>query len=142
MRNAAVLAESVLQDYELLTEERKTKNPIYCSNGHCASFISGTSSISGIPFLTCAKCESKTCRYCRKVAHGTTNCVIELDLEVQELRKMGYQECPWCHAIVSKTSGCNDMRCRCGRHFCYRCGNGHAREYPCLCRENPRRRDN
>ncbi|KAI0757225.1 RWD-domain-containing protein [Daedaleopsis nitida] len=30
--------------------------------------------------------------------------------------------CPGCDLRVEKHSGCNHMTCRCGQHYCYRCG--------------------
>merc|ERR1712188_287762 len=30
--------------------------------------------------------------------------------------------CPNCHVIVSRSDGCDDMRCTCGCSFCYKCG--------------------
>jgi len=30
--------------------------------------------------------------------------------------------CPSCHVIVSRSDGCDDMRCVCGCTFCYQCG--------------------
>ena len=34
-----------------------------------------------------------------------------------------YKICPVCGVWVEKTEGCNNMRCRCGNNFCYKCGN-------------------
>lgn len=127
-RKSGILSEQVLQSINLLVQERTTKDPIYCSNAHCASFIPAIF-VFGLPFVKCMKCEAKICKYCRKVAHGTSKCVFEPDQEVQLLRRMGYKECPWCHAIVSKTEGCNTIRCHCGMYFCYKC----ETEHPCLC---------
>lgn len=30
--------------------------------------------------------------------------------------------CPGCTMLVERTTGCNHMTCRCGHHYCYRCG--------------------
>lgn len=47
------------------------------------------------------------------------------DLKDPALRKWlkaNSRPCPDCHVIVSRSSGCNSMRCVCGTSFCYRCG--------------------
>jgi ATP-dependent RNA helicase DHX8/PRP22 len=38
------------------------------------------------------------------------------------MKKMGIKKCPQCLNGVQKTEGCNHMRCRCGSHFCWICG--------------------
>jgi hypothetical protein len=37
------------------------------------------------------------------------------------------QCCPFCYALVQKSAGCRHMVCRCGKEFCYVCGE----PYPC-----------
>ncbi|KAJ7597283.1 RWD-domain-containing protein, partial [Mycena floridula] len=39
-----------------------------------------------------------------------------------ELLKSSTQPCPGCNIRVEKSLGCNHMTCRCGMHFCFRCG--------------------
>ena len=33
-----------------------------------------------------------------------------------------YKQCPYCKFWVEKNEGCNHISCKCGNHFCYRCG--------------------
>lgn len=33
-----------------------------------------------------------------------------------------WRRCPQCRALVERSGGCNHIRCRCGRQFCYACG--------------------
>jgi hypothetical protein len=33
-----------------------------------------------------------------------------------------YKMCPFCTFWVEKSAGCNHMKCRCGKDFCYMCG--------------------
>jgi|UPI00048F25D0 E3 ubiquitin-protein ligase RNF14 len=40
---------------------------------------------------------------------------------LRSMQKMGCKSCPGCKAQVSKTQGCNKMRCRCGVAFCFLC---------------------
>ena len=35
---------------------------------------------------------------------------------------LGVVPCPYCHFPVEKISGCNHISCRCGKHWCYKCG--------------------
>ena len=32
--------------------------------------------------------------------------------------------CPGCHCPTIKSEGCNHISCRCGAHWCYKCGAG------------------
>ena len=40
-------------------------------------------------------------------------------------RKMeaeGSRACPQCKTMVNRTRGCNHIKCKCGKDFCYLCG--------------------
>ncbi|KAG8933605.1 hypothetical protein FRC02_011527 [Tulasnella sp. 418] len=55
-------------------------------------------------------------------------------------RRAGWRRCPRCKMIVERSSGCAHMSCRCGHHFCYRCGSdymGGTCQRGSECRENP-----
>ncbi|TNV77871.1 hypothetical protein FGO68_gene2248 [Halteria grandinella] len=41
------------------------------------------------------------------------------------------KQCPFCKFWVEKSQGCDHMRCRCGKEFCYRCG-GVYRQCACV----------
>ena len=32
-----------------------------------------------------------------------------------------FKECPFCKHWVERTEGCDHMKCRCGKDFCYKC---------------------
>lgn len=32
------------------------------------------------------------------------------------------KQCPFCNHWVLKSEGCDHMKCRCGKDFCYKCG--------------------
>jgi hypothetical protein len=49
---------------------------------------------------------------------------------LEYVRGAKYKMCPFCNFWVEKTVGCDHMRCRCGKEFCYRCG-GVYRQCPC-----------
>ena len=44
------------------------------------------------------------------------------------MKAMGCKACPGCGAQVSKTEGCNKMKCRCGIAFCFLCSKDITRE--------------
>jgi hypothetical protein len=37
-------------------------------------------------------------------------------------REKKWKRCPSCRHVVERSHGCNHMKCRCGCHFCYACG--------------------
>jgi hypothetical protein len=57
------------------------------------------------------------------------------DTELQSWLKSNARPCPECHVIVSRSEGCNVMRCVCGTKFCYACGFKSCR---CTVREHAR----
>ena len=92
--------------------------------------------LKDIPFVSCS-CKKKWCFSCQGNPHWPASC--ELYSEYQEIRKqqMGtlfdqtgqpYQTevevkpCPYCKTPINKNQGCNYMACRCGRSFCWNCG--------------------
>merc|ERR1711998_750252 len=42
--------------------------------------------------------------------------------ELKKWLRKHARPCPDCHVIVSRSEGCDDMRCVCGTRFCYKCG--------------------
>ena len=42
-----------------------------------------------------------------------------------------FKMCPFCKFWVEKTVGCDHMRCKCGKEFCYKCG-GVYRKCACV----------
>jgi hypothetical protein len=60
--------------------------------------------------------------------------VLEEDklLEQLALRK-NWKKCPFCNNLVEKNQGCDHMKCRCGKDFCYRCGGVYLK---CECVKN------
>lgn len=83
----------------------------------------------------CLKCKSnwhngKTCKEYRK---GLKN--INTDDKFYQFAKgQKFKQCPYCHFWVEKNEGCNHIACRCGNHFCYKCGkkmNGHINDHVC-----------
>jgi hypothetical protein len=44
------------------------------------------------------------------------------DSRLKHWLKTNARPCPDCHVIVSRSEGCDHMRCVCGTNFCYACG--------------------
>jgi hypothetical protein len=40
-----------------------------------------------------------------------------------------YKKCPKCAVWVEKADGCDNMKCRCGANFCYKCGSRLAKAH-------------
>lgn len=82
-------------------------------------------------FFKCPICNKEYCMKCKSDWHEKISCeenqklrnVNELDKEFYKYVKGAmYKQCPFCKMWVEKTVGCNHMRCRCGKDFCYLCG--------------------
>ncbi|KXZ48564.1 hypothetical protein GPECTOR_26g467 [Gonium pectorale] len=41
---------------------------------------------------------------------------------LQYSARQQWKQCPHCKQMVERSEGCNHMKCRCGREFCYACG--------------------
>ena len=122
-----IIPQEMSQQYKYLALELSITNPIYCSNRQCGEFIPPTRRKRD--YVTCKACNIKTCRHCRGAPHSRLDC--PADPETQRVRRMarscGWQECPSCRTVVAKRTGCDQIICRCGAQFCYRCGG----YYPC-----------
>lgn len=89
--------------------------------------------------LNCPVCENEYCVGCRSDWHKGFSCEEYRKIkDPNELDKMfedfvngqNFKRCPHCHFWVERTMGCDHMSCRCGNHFCYRCGGDYGR---CAC---------
>ncbi|KAM3140729.1 hypothetical protein pb186bvf_007134 [Paramecium bursaria] len=93
--------------------------------------------------IDCANCHTSICIICKQYAHQPLNCDLAKRWEIKNnnqeeksksLIRLEYQTCFSCKEAVEKSSGCNHMKCRCGAHFCYICGQnwtGHENFYNC-----------
>lgn len=123
------------EGHELWTRkylEANLKTRVYCSNRRCSKLlINHSNRRPGAPAhaVICEGCQEETCIICKTQWHENVSCiqnrsVVNEDDNLFEIfvNRQGYQRCTACGATVSKTSGCNSMRCRCGHSFCYLCG--------------------
>lgn len=79
-------------------------------------------------------CSIPTCKYYRCVEcnhwHQIGKCEKEPSLPA-ETRK-----CPFCNEPVEKMQACNHIACRCGKDFCYYCGQGFENSNECYTHMN------
>jgi len=77
--------------------------------------------------IFCSKClgAHSTKLTCKQFKDG----VKEKDVEFERLEKLNEEwkrnntkVCPKCKANFQKIEGCDHITCKCGHHFCYRCG--------------------
>ncbi|TNV83732.1 hypothetical protein FGO68_gene2846 [Halteria grandinella] len=85
----------------------------------------------GITDFKCPKCAKRFCLACRAPFHKGQSCKeyqIAHSRDQNDAAFMAFargaklKQCPGCGQMVEKAAGCDHMKCRCGRDFCYRCG--------------------
>ena len=71
------------------------------------------------------------CLNCRVVYHEGKTCdeyqkTAKLDDNDEKfityVQGSKFKQCPHCNFWVERTQGCDHMKCRCGKDFCYKCG--------------------
>ena len=92
----------------------------------------------------CPLCNKEYCLFCKEIWHKGMTCQEFQD--TKDEKKLdekflnfaigkNYKVCPNCNVWVEKTQGCNNMKCRCGHNFCYKCGKSISKHnYNCPCR--------
>nr|XP_033509831.1 probable E3 ubiquitin-protein ligase RNF217 [Nicotiana tomentosiformis] len=81
----------------------------------------------------CPECKRLFCAKCKVAWHLGIMCEEfqksnkdEKEKEEIQLMKLAkhrkWQRCPSCRIYVARNKGCNNMKCRCGCDFCYKCG--------------------
>ena len=143
-----ILTEELYQKYSAMALSRaieQTKDISWCPTPDCKyAFVykqanettpgCETDDASDKDQLKCPICAVHYCLACRVVYHEGQSCeeyqsVAKLDEnDVQFLdyvRGSKFKQCPHCNFWVERTLGCDHMKCRCGKDFCYKCGGVH-----------------
>ncbi|KAE8766365.1 putative E3 ubiquitin-protein ligase [Hordeum vulgare] len=92
----------------------------------------GKAGAAAIAEAECPHCHRMFCARCATPWHTGVGCreFQELgqdergreDLLLRSLAgRLRWQRCPKCRMYVEKSEGCNNIQCRCGSRFCYRC---------------------
>ena len=95
-----------------------------------------------VKHFSCPNCKKEYCLDCKSLFHKELSCeefkitndpskADEVALNFLKTQKA--RQCPKCKMWVMKTQGCDHMKCRCGYHFCYCCGDklGGGDDYYC-----------
>jgi len=76
-------------------------------------------------------CKKEYCLKCRVLFHKDMSCKeyqVSANPDKNEeaftefVKGSKLKQCPWCSFWVERTMGCDHMTCKCGQHFCYKCG--------------------
>jgi len=73
-------------------------------------------------------CGTHICTNCRLRRHPGRGCLEDESVALANAalysiaQLNGWRRCPRCRILVERTFGCSHILCRCGCHFCYRCG--------------------
>ncbi|KAG8933603.1 hypothetical protein FRC02_011525 [Tulasnella sp. 418] len=107
---------------------------IYCPHPSCSALVE-VPDVPGLEEATCPACQRMICVKCKTPWHPALSCAEnklpqlgQTDQQTYNLAKRsGWRRCPKCRMIVERSEGCPHMTCRCGTHFCYRCGSAYVR---------------
>ncbi|KAG6329977.1 hypothetical protein ID866_9110 [Astraeus odoratus] len=102
---------------------------VYCPTPTCSAFLGKAP--NDISTRTCSTCKMHVCTGCKDTAHPGDDCKQNaLALMVRRMAvENDWKTCPQCKVIVEHIGGCSNMTCRCGKKFCYVCG----QSLPCRC---------
>ncbi|KAI1408584.1 hypothetical protein F5Y13DRAFT_194251 [Hypoxylon sp. FL1857] len=118
-------SEDLLEKYREANYARSLKNPLWCAQPQCSSLLEEDFMGNGRHAVICDKCETITCKKCKK-AHNPkeTKCRdSDSDVALEKLAKhKQWRRCSRCTAMVERADGCSRMMCLCGHFFCYFCG--------------------
>jgi len=104
----------------------------FCPNPKCSAMIEIPETIYDLE-EACPSCHQLMCTACHVLWHQGISCEQYQSLPAEErspedraliqlAKTKNWQRCPTCSAVVELVSGCNHMTCRCGCHFCFKCG--------------------
>ncbi|ETV77981.1 hypothetical protein H257_08207 [Aphanomyces astaci] len=118
-----------------------TPRVLKCPTTSCSTTVNVPGHIHQAPVL-CPKCALEFCAACGLRWHAEFDCAMnKLHLEDEKaaallqatIDKLQWKRCPWCRAVVERASGCAHITCRCGHHFCYKCGKACSSDHFSCC---------
>lgn len=151
--NSSFVYESLIQGNQSLIPkyEKFTLNYYAMHNGNDVNCCptAGCSYIffyeEGDARFVCPTCEKDYCLPCKTDWHEGISCEENkkltntnyLDEKFNAFVKGAqYKQCPFCSAWVERSGGCDYMACRCGKAFCYRCGEKYSNQHNCYLNTN------
>ncbi|KAG6365718.1 hypothetical protein INS49_007329 [Diaporthe citri] len=122
---------AVYERYKYLKEQSEIPGHyISCTNPICGG---SQPHESEDPMMICNHCKFATCAKHRRPWHDGQTCE-EFDLDDAQIERLEEEEatakllsreamsiCPKCGQGVTKSDGCDHMRCQCGQEWCYVC---------------------
>lgn len=135
---AEFLDENSLREYNEYTLQKyldqNAGSYTWCPTPNCKYVFEAD---PNVPEFSCQVCGKHYCLACRVEYHKGMTCkeyqiTHKFDkndkLFMDLIKGRRYKQCEKCKFWVEKTQGCDNMICRCGHTFCYKCGFG-----PCQC---------
>ncbi|KAF0687753.1 Aste57867_20537 [Aphanomyces stellatus] len=140
--------DSTEQFSALVTVAALAAQSVYCPNATCAQMlvlpppVLNEGRVVFGPQRTCPMCGVDMCTACNSVWHDGIDCAAyqrqvaaaaDARLVQDAIQLYLWQRCPKCNVIVERVSGCAHMTCRCGQHFCYKCGKACGADHYSCC---------
>ncbi|KAG8933606.1 hypothetical protein FRC02_011528 [Tulasnella sp. 418] len=142
---AEIILSSALLERWHLQKLRDSIVKIHCPYPQCSALVE-VPSPERLRDAACPACYGMICVRCRAPWHTALTCTEYIERNMAEqlmydlAKRSGWRRCPQCKIIVERSTGCPHMSCRCGHHFCYRCGSDYV-DGSCQqgteCRERP-----
>ncbi|XVF65698.1 hypothetical protein PTKIN_Ptkin09bG0270100 [Pterospermum kingtungense] len=112
---------------------------IYCPYGDCSALIVNECNYK-VQKCRCPNCKNEICFQCKSRWHADYRCGDKgkyrdwNDFLAEKLiEEKKWSRCPNCGNAVERIAGCHWIGCRCGKRFCYDCGDQACR---CKLRRN------
>lgn len=147
--NSSFVYESLTQSNQsLISKYEKFTLDLYAINNHTDVNCCPTAGCSYMFFyqegdarFVCPTCENDYCLSCKTNWHEDISCEENKKLTNTNyldekfdtfVRGAQYKQCPFCSTWVEKIDGCDYMTCRCGKAFCYLCGEKNPKSHYCF----------
>ncbi|KAG2312890.1 hypothetical protein Bca4012_027494 [Brassica carinata] len=116
---------------------------VYCPFENCSAVMVVDDGDDGdkVTQTECPSCHRLFCAQCEVPWHAGSRCKEKKkktknsdkeDAMLMDLAKQKqWRRCPNCKFYVEKSLGCLHIICRCGFHFCYRCGSSSDMHHSC-----------
>ncbi|XP_071740721.1 E3 ubiquitin-protein ligase RSL1 [Rutidosis leptorrhynchoides] len=113
----------------------------YCPFKDCSAMLLDDGDVT-VTSAECPHCNRLFCAQCKVAWHAGLDCSEYKSLKTGErdpsdlllmniAKDKRWKRCPKCAYYVEKIDGCNHIRCRCGYHFCYGCGEIYDSSHGC-----------
>nr|XP_043619924.1 uncharacterized protein DDB_G0292642-like [Erigeron canadensis] len=129
-----MLPKQVLERWKDALCESLIKGPerFYCPFRDCSALLVNDGG-AVVTSSECPNCNRLFCAQCRVAWHSGMDCSKYKSLKKGErnpedlmlmnlAKKKKWMRCPSCKFYVERIDGCPHIKCRCGYHFCYKCG--------------------